>query len=347
LPASSFDTFFACTILVAAALIGMAFLGSTMQTRIASTEDLNKASYLKAIADRLITTPGSPTGWGTNSALPVDFGLAATSQTSPFELDIDKVTRLSSLSNYSLSYTDMENAAKLNNIALGIAVSQVMTVNVSQTSNSTVGGDTSFAFSVSTSIDSKPTSAILHCYVAAENYVTQVNGAVPDSGVSQITVQIPSSTTDNALLIIFARSSIDDRITSYAIYNFAHSTQEASPSSTDLDLSPNGYILSLNDNSPGLTVQNSYVFSYSYEQTLPSIVESQTSIPKLIDKSPLILVVCGINGAQYFQEWTAYPQVPLKTGANFEGSEQNVFSYLVTVNGVLYKLDLSLGDLPK
>ena len=347
MPTSSFDTFFACTILVAAALIGMAFLGSTMQTRIASTEDLNKASYLKAIADRVVTTPGSPTDWGTTSALPADFGLAATSQTSPFELDIDKVTRLSGLSNYSLSYADMENAAKLTNIALGIAVSQVLAVNVLQTNNFTVGSDTSFVFSVSTSVDSKPTSASLHCYIAADNYLNQVNGAVPDTGVGQITVQIPSSTTDDALLIIFARSSIDDRITSYAIYNFAHSTQEATPSSADLDLSPHSYILSLNDTSLGLTLQNSYVFSYSFQKTLPSIVGSQTSIPKLIDKSPLVLVVCGINGTQYFQEWTAYPQVPLKTGANFEGQEQNVFSYLVTVNGVLYRLDLSLGDLPK
>ena len=61
----------------------------------------------------------------------------------------------------------------------------------------------------------------------------------------------------------------------------------------------------------------------------------------------MVLVVCGFNGADFFQEWTAYPQVPLKAGANFAGSEQNVFSYIVTVNGVLYRLDLSLGDLPK
>ena len=75
---------------------------------------------------------------------------------------------------------------------------------------------------------------------------------------------------DNALLIVFARASIDDRITSYAIYNFANSTQESTPSSTKLGLSPLDYTLNLNDNSPGLTIQNGYVFSYSYQQTLPS-----------------------------------------------------------------------------
>ena len=76
MPASSFDTFFACTIIVAAALIGMAFLGSTMQTRIASTQDINKDSYLKAIADRIIMNPGSPSEWGSSSVSPIDFGLA-------------------------------------------------------------------------------------------------------------------------------------------------------------------------------------------------------------------------------------------------------------------------------
>ena len=346
MPTSSFDTFFACTILVAAALIGTAFLGSTMQTRIVSTQDINKDSYLKAIADHIVTNSGTPTNWGTSSAVPDDFGLAAITSTSPYELDMDKISRLNSQNNRSLSYSDMAIAAKLNNIALGITVSQLMTLNVLQSSNFTVGSETSFTFAVSTRIDSKPTSASLHCYIAADNYLNDLTSTVSDTGVGHVTVQIPTAATDNALLIVFARASIDDRITSYAIYNFAHSTQESTPSSTNLALSPLDYTLSFNDSSPGLTVQNSYVFSYSYQQTITSIQGSQCPIPKLIDKSPLVLLVCGLNGADYFQDWTAYPQVPLKAGANFDGSEQNVFSYLVTIGGVLYRLDLSLGDVP-
>ena len=347
MPTSSFDTFFACTILVAAALIGTAFLASTMQTRITSTQDINKDSYLKAIADRILTNAGSPVDWGTRSALPNDFGLASSSSISPYELDMDKISRLNNLNNYSLSYADMAIAAKLNNIALGIKVSQIMTLNVLQTSNVTVGSNTSFTFTVSAIIDSKPANASLHGYVSADNYLNNVDGTISDIGGCQVTIQIPTSAVSKSLLILFARASIDDRITSYAIYNFANSAEESTPSSTSLDLSPLNYTLNLNDNSPGLTVQNGYVFSYSYQQTLPSIEGSQTPIPKLIDNSPLVLVVCGLNGTDYFQEWTAYPQIPLKAGANFEGSEQNVFSYIVTINGVLYRLDLSLGDLPK
>ncbi len=345
MPTSSFDTFFACTIIVAVALIGTAFLGSTMQTRIASTQDINKDSYLKAIADRIVTNPGSPTDWGTKSALPVDFGLASNSSFSPYELDIDKICRLNNLNNYSLSYPELSNASKLNNLALGIRVSQLITVKIQQSSNFTEGGVTSFSFTVSTSIDSKPTSADLHSYVAADTYLTEINSTIPDMGVGNVTIQIPTAKTYNALLIIFARSSVDERLTSYAIYNFAHSTQESTPSSTILALSPLDYTLSLNDSSPGLTVQDKHVFSYSNQQTISSNTSSQTPFPKLIDKSPIVLVVCGFNGTDQLQEWTAYPQVPLRIGANFEGSEQNIFSYIVSVNGVLFRLDLSLGDL--
>jgi hypothetical protein len=346
LPTSSFDTFFACTIIVAVALIGTAFLGSTMQTRIASTQDINKDSYLNAIADHILTNPGSPADWGPKNALPVDFGLAAGNSNNAYELDIDKVSRLNSLNNFSISYPELSNAAKLN-IALGIKVSQLMTVNVLQSSNSTTGSNTIFTFQVSADIDSKPTSANLHCYVVSDAYLSAVNASIPDTGIVQVTLQIPTAEIDNALLITFARASIDDRITSYAIYSFTDSAQQSTPSSTELVLSPLDYALNLNDSLQGLTVQNGYVFSYSHQQNLTFTGGSQASIPKLLDKSPIVLVVVGFNHTNHFQEWTAYPQVPLKAGANFDGSEQNVFSYIVTINSVLYRLDLSLGDLPQ
>ena len=81
MPSTSIDTFFACTIIVAAALIATAFLCSTMQTRINSTQDINKESYLKAIADHIITNPGTPLNWGSSSSVPADFGLAASPST--------------------------------------------------------------------------------------------------------------------------------------------------------------------------------------------------------------------------------------------------------------------------
>jgi hypothetical protein len=343
MPTSSIDTFFACTIIVAAALIATAFLTSTMQTRIDNTQDINKQNYLKAIADHMVTNPGTPVDWGKSSLVPGNFGLAANPSTTPFELDMDKITRLNSVNNYSISYFDMQKAAKLNNLALGVRFSQYMSINIQQTSSSASGGETAFTFAVSTIINSKPATAALNCYAMANNYLSNVTSELPN-GVGDFTVQIPTAEIDNALLVMFARASFDDRITSYAIYNFADSSQETASSSNVLTLNPLNYTVNVNVNLSGATVQNARVFSYGYEQGISSFDGAQLSIPKIIDISPLIIVVSGLDGSAYFQQWVAYPQIPLRAGSSFAGSEQNVFSYVVTVNGVLYKAELSFGD---
>lgn len=345
MPSTSIDTFFACTIIVAIALISTAFLTSTMQTSINSTQNINKDSYLQAIADHIIANPGDPVDWGIRSSVPLDFGLAASSSTIPYQLDTDKITRLNNLNNYSLSYFDMENAAKLNKIALGITVSQVMSINIEQSSNYTVGNTVSFTFAILTSINSEPTNANLNCYVISNNFQSNITGSTSGVGVGYVTTQIPKDSTNQATLIVFARASFDDRITSYGIYNFQNSTQESTPNNDVLSLTPINYTLTYATNSTHITIQNSYTFSYSYKQIqTPLQNATQFSIPKLIDKSPNILLICGYNNGAYFQEWTSYPQVPLASGSSFQNSERNVFSYMVTIDCVLYKVDLSFGD---
>jgi hypothetical protein len=344
LPSTSIDTFFACTIIVTAVLIATAFMCSTMDTSISSPQNINKEGYLQAIANQMVANPGSPLNWGSSNIIPTDFGLAAGSSIIPYELDIDKITRLSNQNNYALSYPDMSTSAELNNIAFGITVSQVMTVNIEQTSNST-NGDESFTFTILTSIDSEPTNANLNCYVVANNYLSNITDSTSDAGVSYITVEMPTSIIGNAMLIVFARASFDDRITSYAIYNFQDSTQESLPRNDILTLTPLNYSLSYTTNSTDLTIQNGYVLTYSYEQNLNTTQDTtQYTIPNIIDQSPYVIVLCGFNNGTYFQEWVSYPQVPLTAGSSFEGEEQNVFSYTVTINDVLYKVNILFGD---
>jgi hypothetical protein len=344
LPTSSFDTFFACTIILAAALIATGFVTSTMETRIDNTKNINEQSYLQAIADNIVTSPGTPGNWGTSGQLPTDFGLAASPSTITYALDADKITRLNSLNNDSISYFDLENAAKLNNLALGITVSQIMDINLEPAANYASGNVVYFTFAVSTSIDSEPVSASLNSYVVANDYLFNITSSTSNVGSGYDTVQIPTAATGNAMVIVFARASFDDRITSYAIYNLADSAQETVTNSNFLTLSPLNHELNFITNSSDLTIQNSYVFSYAYQQPLAyTSGATQCAIPNLVDKSPLIIVACGSNGGEYFQQWVSYPQVPLKAGSDFSGSQQNVFSYTVTINGVLYKLEVSLG----
>jgi hypothetical protein len=343
-PTNSLDTFFACTILVAVALIATAFLSSTMQARIDSTQDINKDSYLKAIADCIITSSGTPNDWGTSSNLPQDFGLAQSQSTTPYEIDMDKISRLNSQNNDSLTYGEILQAAKLNNLALGITVSPLLSVSIWQSENHTMGSQTSFTFGISTSIDSKPADTSLHCYVVANNYLINQTDST-SNGVGDFTVQIPTSATDNALLVVFARASFDERITSYAVYRFGDSTQQPTPSNNVVALSVIDYTLTYTPVSPNATIEKGYLLSYSYQSNLTSPSSTGCPVPKTIDKSPFVIVVCGQNGADYFEEWTAYPQVPLTAGFNFEGSERTIFSYVVTIKDALYKVDISFGGL--
>jgi hypothetical protein len=325
------------------ALIATAFLGSTLQARIESTEDINKDSYLKAIADRIVTSPGFPIDWGASGEVPSDFGLACSPSAGTYDLDMDKLSRLNSQNSNPLSYIEMANAAKLTNIAFAVTISQVMTINLEQTSNSIAGATTTFTFEASISINSKPADTSLHSYIIAHDYIESFNGTTT-SGAGDLNVQLPTALAGDATLVVFARADFDDRITSYAVYNLADSAQEYSPRSTALSLSPINYMLHFNDSAVAL--QNGFVLSYSYQQPLAAIENSPCPIPKLLDKSPSILVVNSLAGGVYVQEWTSYPQIPLSAGSNFGGTERNVFSYLVTVDGVLYRLEISLGGLP-
>jgi len=347
MPTVSIDTFFACSLIVSVALLATASLAGTMQTRINSLQDLNKDAYLRTIAEHIVTGYGTPVDWGSSNAVPTTFGLSDSDSSHLYELDIDKISRLNSQNSYSLSYVQVSNAAKLNNIALGVSISQMLSITVMLSANTTVGDETAYTFKISVSQASGPTSASLHCYVAARDFLSGVSNTTSSSGIGYVSVQIPNSSNGAALLIVFARASFDDRITSYEAYSFAHLSQEPSPNHTFLGLSPLNYTLNLNPNFLGITIEQGYAFSYAYQSNLTSITTTTYAIPAFVDKSPTVLVISGLNGTASFIEWTSYPDIPLDFGSNFENSEKNVFVYIVTVKETLYKLTLSFGDVIK
>jgi hypothetical protein len=344
LPAISIDTFFACSLLVSVALLATASLAGTMQAQIDNLQDLNKEAYLRNIAEHLVTSDGTPEDWGATGVVPSSFGLSDRESSCLYALDIDKISRLNDQSVYALSYFQVSKAARLNNIALGISVSQMLSITTTLSATSSVGDETAYTFKISVSQASGPISAGLQCYVVAQDFVSAAANTTSSAGVGYITVQIPNAASGPALLVVFARASFDDRITAYGTYSFAHLSQEPSPNHTFLGLSPLNYTLSIAENFPGVTLQHSYAFSYAYESNLTSTSTSTYAIPELVDKSPTVLVISGLNGTTSFVEWTAYPDIPLDFGADFENSERNVFAYTVLVKGTLYKLTLSFGD---
>jgi len=87
------------------------------------------------------------------------------------------------------------------------------------------------------------------------------------------------------------------------------------------------------------------VFTYSYSFNLTQIAmdsqSAQYNFPRLLDSSPMVLIMTGFNGSSYFAEWVSYPQVPLEIGANMDGAnnESRVvsLSYIVSINFVFYE----------
>lgn len=344
MPSTSFDTFFACTIIVMAVLIATAFLGVTLQARITSTEDVNKDSYLKSVADGIVTHQGTPVMWGAFQMPPSVLGLASSEATGTYELDIDKVSRLSSQNLHAINYLDLLSAAQLSSISLGISVNQVMDLTIKQSSNYTLASETYVVLDVSTRLNSKACSAAVNTYVIAQGHLDNYTASVSDSGSASLTVHIPTTLVDDAFVAVFACADCDERLTSYGIYSIAQGNQQTLPSSAALALSPQDYTLTYNS-SAGITMKNVYVLTYAFTSNVTSFAASSCSIPQYIGHSPYVLVACGAKGADYVQEWTSYPQVPLTTGSGFSNQERHVFSYLVTVEGVLYRVEISLGDI--
>jgi len=345
LPTISIDTFFGCALMVSVALLATAFFVGTMQTRLNGLEDLNKESFLRALAEHLVTSYGVPIDWGSNGdTIPASFGLSDSGSSNPYELDVDKVGRLNSLNSFSVSYVEVSEAARLNKIALGISISPMLSIIVEPSRNETSGDATTYTFRLYVSGRSGPASAKLHSYVVAKDFLTSVDNVTSDSGIGYVSVQIPNASSGPALMVVFARSQFDDRLTSYEVYSFAHLSSEPLSNNSYFDLSPLNYSLTVNPKNPETIVENSYAFSYGYQSNLTLASENTYSIPASLDKSPTVLVLRGVNGSSHFAEWVSYPQIPLQFGADFSGSEENVFTYPVMIKENLYMLTVRFGD---
>ncbi len=344
MPATSIDTFFACTLIVIVVVVSMAATTNVALPYITCLEDLNEPEYLRKIAEHTITSSGSPENWGQNQSLTPDiFGLAEDNSFG-YKLDLDKVSRLNSQNAYALTYLDVLNTLRLENVALHFSFSQIMDVNITSDSNTTVVDTTTYTFNIYVTRNQAPVATTLNYYIVANNYLNSSSSSTANNGQGTIDVEIPNSSAGTALLVVFARASYDSRVTAQGTYSFGHLSFEPSPNNTFLNLTPLNCTLQVDPNSSEVSLDSAYAFSYSYETSLSSISNETYTIPEFLDSSPQVLAVTGWNGSDYFIEWTTYPQVPLEIGANFDdATECYSFNYIVTIDSVLYRLNIKCG----
>jgi hypothetical protein len=346
MPSISIDTFFACTLMVAVVLISTVLSTGILTSHINSLQGLNQEEYFQAISEYILSNPGTPADWGSNAgAIPDTLGVAKTNSLYANEVDLDKVSRLNIQNSYALTYLQTLTAARLKDIALSISISQMIDISISLSSNSTALNSTTYIFRVRTTEDGAPLQTFLHYFAIARNFEYDAFNATSSDGTSYIDAEIPNASAGTVSLVIFARAYQDSRMTAYSVYSFGHLSPDPSPSGTFARLSPLNYTLSTDFNSSETTVQKCYALSYAYSFDIAQTADGKYQIPRILEASPIVLVVSGYSNSIYFTESTSYPQIPFDAGADFKNAESHPYSYIVTVKNIMCRLTMRFGGI--
>lgn len=349
----SLDTLLACSVMICLVLTSMVGVFTAVQPFIEYQTSSYDMRMSRRLAEYLLLETGSPTDWGaeTNGTL-ISFGLAKENAATPFELDIDKVTRLNEGNVYNLSFLEAFNAFGAKDRPFRIIIKPIFDITVtlvSQTENST---DIVYRFNVSTERSNSPVAAEFQCYAVIGDYVASNSSATSNSGKGSIEVALPTSMNGTALLLVLAE--IESEIFSYTVYSFSHNSENSpNQAGSYATLSPLNYTLRADLASASNRILYAKVFTYNYwfnlSQSENVSMTQCFTIPEMLDAGPMILVGTGLdtNSSEYFAEWVSYPQIPLDFGLDFTGRYHlaDAFSsrFLVTINSAVYECKLILG----
>jgi len=351
MPAISIDTFFACSLMVLLVLSAMATTSKLLYPQINNAIDEALSERYREISKYLLLNEGSPSNWGQNGQIiPENFGLAKADSENPYELDIDKVSRLNSENIYAISYAKIFTALKLSDVSFRMEIKPVFDVIINLTATFVKANDATYQFEISTKKSGIPIQTKLKCYVIAENYL-EASPFHTSNGENNVNITIPNDVNGPAILVALAKAVCDSRIMSYGVYAFAHNSINPKPKSTFLKLSPLNYTLTTSFVYPEMNLSKAYALNINYYSLLEQISNGNQSLtynlPNFVDPSPTIIVVTGCNSTNFFAEWTVYPHIPLKIGANFAGLDalSNVFTYnyIVSINSAIYECTIWLG----
>lgn len=351
MPAVSVDTFFACSLMVIAVLAAMAGASKLLYPYVNSANGQNSGQRYEEISRYLLLNIGKPANWGQNSQeAPETFGLAKSDFGVPYELDVDKVTRLNAENMYSVNYAELYSSLKLSDVSFRLEIRPVFQVIINLTATFSFTNETTYQFEILTEKQGRAVRTKLTYYVFAENYMDIFSLDMPLGRANQ-NVTLSNSVHGHALLTVLARSSYDTRIVSFGVYAFSHNSAHQESTDTFVKLSPLNHVLNASFVNFEVNLSRVYALTFDHYSRLAQIAGNNESalyeIPHFLDPSPTILVLTGWNNYNFFTEWVAYPQVPLQIGADFANaaSLSNVFSYAyeVTVNWAIYDCTVLLG----
>jgi hypothetical protein len=345
MPTSSVDTFFACSLMVILIVSGMVGTAKIVQPYLDDLSNLNGVERHKGLAEYLLLSTGEAPDWGKmTNGVPTAFGLASETR-QPYELDLDKVSRLNSDNIYSIAYSEILAALGTKDLSLNIKIQPLFEVSIILTSSQTGETETTYTFQISTSKSGFPVASQLQCYAVVETYINSVSSSTISDGIGFVDATLPNSLNGTALFVVFARAKAYSQVMSFNAYSLNHNSETHEPNKPFLQLSPLNHILNVSFQYASVDISNVYVFTYNYHFNLSqNAAGSQTveySIPSLLEASPMVLVLNGNNASTSFAEWSAYPQLPLEIGADFDDlttkSRAVALTYVVSINSILYE----------
>jgi hypothetical protein len=353
MPATSIDTFFACSLLVVLVVSAMAAMPKVMSPFLDGLAHRNDVERLQQLAQYIVLSTGAPTDWGSNlDVSPTDFGLASSSASGPYALDVDKVTRLNSRNAYSITYADLLDDLKVGNIALKIIVQPIFNTSIDLISKAYYRNDTSYSFEITTQNSGLAVPSDTSCYLIINGFVNSLTSFTNSSGKGVASFIVPSSVSGSGLLIVFARAQSNPSIVSFCVFLLENDSSSLEPDDTFAKLNPLDDRLNASFNYHHEQTLGVYAFSYSYWANLTMLSNmtqtAEYSFPRFLDPSITVLVLTGLNGTKSFAQWIAYPQIPLDVGVNFDsptsGGSVESFTYFVTLGSATYELQIECRE---
>ncbi len=349
MPAISVDTFFGCSlmiVLVLAAMTSTSHLLSPLLGEGTGTEFPRRQS----LSRHFLLNDGKPPDWGTDHETPLEsFGLDRTDSSDPYNLDVDKVTRLNSDNIFGINEAQIFSSIGIRDLSFRLGIKPIFEVTLNQGSANRGSTDTMYEFHVATDKQGIPIHSRLRSYVIAGEYFRSYSSVAPQ-GTTIINFTIPNNTEGPALMIVLAQSVSNTRIMSYNTCQFSHNGSEPRIRGTFLKLSPLDYAVDTRWVYPDVELSSAYALTYDYSsiitQTASGNQSVSYSIPHYLDPGPTVVVATGWNSTSFFAEWTSYPQIPLEAGADFSSNTRtNVFAYdyIVKIGSALYQARIWIG----
>lgn len=350
MPTTSVDTFFACVLMVIVVLSAMAATSNISSVIVNSNGE--GSSGISQLPTLLLLREGRPSDWGREKgSIPEVFGLADPRSYGTYDLDIDKVTRCNPQNIFSLTYAEAYAALDMPDVSFELEIKPLFDVGILQTAEYAQVNETIFQFRISTEKAGLPIQTNIKVYMFANDRFDSYNLATTNAE-AWLNVSLPATYSGSALMAVIASSVADSRIVSFASLPFASSSVQTEPDSQRLKLSPLNQAFTVSTIGTNVTVSQVFALSYSHNSTLTLVDLGNgtwlSSLPDLVDSSPMLIVALGNDGASLFSEWTSYPQIPVRFGSDFSaasaGSSVFASEYVVTIGSVIYSCVVRVSE---